>query len=98
MARFRLQLFKLLQIFGKLVRFYHGAVRNVLVLLLMQEVVKDSIVKVAEFGQRLQGHGKHFSSRKIFCCSIPLTTMRDPRPIWLNLPLTQKSRYSTGTL
>ncbi|GFT18418.1 uncharacterized protein TNCV_4059251 [Trichonephila clavipes] len=31
------------------------------------------------------------SSRKIFCCSVPLTTMRPPRPIWLNLPLTQKA-------
>ncbi|GFV91791.1 hypothetical protein TNCV_2974631 [Trichonephila clavipes] len=38
------------------------------------------------------------SSRKIFCCSVPLTTMRPPRPIWLNLPLTQKGSYSTGTL
>ncbi|GFT86664.1 hypothetical protein TNCV_1251291 [Trichonephila clavipes] len=33
------------------------------------------------------------SSRKIFCCSVPLTTMK---PIWLNLHLTQKGRYSTG--
>ncbi|GFX76144.1 hypothetical protein TNCV_1835191 [Trichonephila clavipes] len=31
-----------------------------------------------------------------FCCSVPLTTMRLPRSIWLNLPLTQKGRYSTG--
>ncbi|GFW54116.1 hypothetical protein TNCV_3829241 [Trichonephila clavipes] len=32
----------------------------------------------------------------MFCCSVPLTTMRPPRPIWLNLPLTQKGRYATG--
>ncbi|GFX94485.1 hypothetical protein TNCV_4295251 [Trichonephila clavipes] len=53
----------------------------------MQRVGKGSIV--IEFRQRLQGH----SSRKMFGCSVPLTTMR---PIWLNLPLTQKGRYSTG--
>ncbi|GFW49772.1 hypothetical protein TNCV_358751 [Trichonephila clavipes] len=35
---------------------------------------------------------------KIFCCSIPLTAMRPPRSSWLNLPLMQKGRYSTGTL
>ncbi|GFS95424.1 hypothetical protein TNCV_409871 [Trichonephila clavipes] len=35
------------------------------------------------------------SSRKIFCCSVPLTTMRPPRPIWLTLPLTQKGRFPT---
>ncbi|GFW11218.1 hypothetical protein TNCV_5132291 [Trichonephila clavipes] len=87
MAPFRLQPVKLLQVFGKLVRFYHGAIRNILVHFLMQEVGKCSIV--VEFRQRFQGHG----SRKKFCCSVPLTTMR---PIWLNLPLTQKSRYSTG--
>ncbi|GFW69007.1 uncharacterized protein TNCV_2919051 [Trichonephila clavipes] len=38
------------------------------------------------------------SYRKNFCCSVPLTTMRSPWPIWLNLPLTQNDRYSTGTL
>ncbi|GFX74875.1 hypothetical protein TNCV_3655131 [Trichonephila clavipes] len=26
----------------------------------------------------------------MFCCSVPLTTMRPPRPIWLNLPLMQR--------
>ncbi|GFU15900.1 hypothetical protein TNCV_2368361 [Trichonephila clavipes] len=35
------------------------------------------------------------SSRKFFCCFVPLTSMRPPRPIWLNLTLTQKDRYST---
>ncbi|GFU51566.1 hypothetical protein TNCV_82001 [Trichonephila clavipes] len=38
------------------------------------------------------------SSRKIFCSSVPLTTIRPPRPLWLNLPLKQEDRYSTGTL
>ncbi|GFW16440.1 hypothetical protein TNCV_443151 [Trichonephila clavipes] len=38
------------------------------------------------------------SSRKFFCCSVPLTTMRPPRTIWLNVPLTQKYRYSTHRL
>ncbi|GFW43841.1 hypothetical protein TNCV_2854741 [Trichonephila clavipes] len=38
------------------------------------------------------------SSWKMFCCSVPLTTMRPPQPTWLKLPLTQKGRYSTGTL
>ncbi|GFX60549.1 hypothetical protein TNCV_1555391 [Trichonephila clavipes] len=85
MAPFRLQLVKRLQVFGKLVRFYHGAIRNVLMHLLMQGVGKGSIV--VEFRQHLQEHG----TRKIFCCSVPLTTMNPPRPIWLNLPLTQKS-------
>ncbi|GFT96594.1 hypothetical protein TNCV_5022381 [Trichonephila clavipes] len=47
LATFRLQLVKLLQVFGKLVRFYHGAIRNVL----MQGVGKGSIV--VEFRQRL---------------------------------------------
>ncbi|GFS97958.1 hypothetical protein TNCV_2018961 [Trichonephila clavipes] len=50
----------------------------------MQGVGKGSIV--VEFWQRLQGH----DSRKIFCCSVPLTIMRPPQANWLNLPLTQK--------
>ncbi|GFW42066.1 uncharacterized protein TNCV_1905241 [Trichonephila clavipes] len=37
-------------------------------------------------------------SWKNFCCSVPLTTMRPHRPSWLNLSLTQNSRYCTGTL
>ncbi|PRD20866.1 UNVERIFIED_CONTAM: hypothetical protein NCL1_53403 [Trichonephila clavipes] len=50
MAPFHLQFVKLLQVFDKLVRFYHGAVRNILVYLLMQGVGKSSIVNVVEFG------------------------------------------------
>ncbi|GFW70169.1 uncharacterized protein TNCV_4467281 [Trichonephila clavipes] len=59
-APIHLQLVNLLQVFSKLVRFYHGAVRNVpfLVNVLLQRVGKGSIANVFEFGQRLQGHGK----------------------------------------
>ncbi|GFU12578.1 hypothetical protein TNCV_4244881 [Trichonephila clavipes] len=83
MAPFRLQLVKLLQVFGKLVRFYHGAIRNVL----MQGDGKRSIV--VEFRPSLQGHG----SSKIFCCSVPLTTMRPPWTICLHFP--SRKRRST---
>ncbi|GFV11385.1 uncharacterized protein TNCV_4026391 [Trichonephila clavipes] len=59
-APFSMQLIKLLQVFGKLVGFYHGAARNVLFLVhtLMHGVGKGSIANVFEFWQRLQGHGK----------------------------------------
>ncbi|GFV95833.1 uncharacterized protein TNCV_1728831 [Trichonephila clavipes] len=54
-----MQLIKLLQVFGKLIRFSHGAVRNVLFLVhtLMHGVGKGSIANVFEFQQVLQGHG-----------------------------------------
>ncbi|GFW63888.1 uncharacterized protein TNCV_705941 [Trichonephila clavipes] len=59
-APFRMQLIKLLQVFGKLVGFYRGAARNVLILvhILMHGVGKGSIANVFEFSQRFQGHGK----------------------------------------
>ncbi|GFY08227.1 hypothetical protein TNCV_1356381 [Trichonephila clavipes] len=89
MAPFRLQPVKLLQVNGKLVRHCHGAVRNVLMHILMQRVWKDSVANVFEFVQRLQGHmaNNTQSSWNIFCCSVPLTTMKPPRPSRHNLPL-----------
>ncbi|GFS91260.1 uncharacterized protein TNCV_1306801 [Trichonephila clavipes] len=81
-APFSMQLFKFLQVFGKLVEAYHGAARNVLFLvhILMQGVGKGSIANVFEFQQRLQGHGKQSKLLKNFCCSAPLTTIRHLLP------------------
>ncbi|GFX82812.1 hypothetical protein TNCV_1699311 [Trichonephila clavipes] len=98
MAPFRLQLVKLLQVFGKLVRFYHGAIQNTLVHLLMQGVGKGSIVNVVEFEQRLQGHGKHSQLWENFLLFCSFDHHEASSAYLAQLAPHAKDRYSTGIL
>ncbi|GFU01476.1 hypothetical protein TNCV_4877151 [Trichonephila clavipes] len=68
-----MQLIKLLQVFGKLIRFYSGAVGNVLFLVhtLMHGVGKGSIANVFEIWQVLQVHG--IQSKIVKKCLLLLT-------------------------